>query len=162
MHRRTTIKVPTLFLYIFVYLSDITNWLGLCHIFRLPATNIILITTDLIGRFYMFPRAVRINGYTVPSNGKIQPHSYRLIRESFPMSLLLTFFSTKQSSQKAWLHATDTQNQSPINLKLLISKFWIAQTVSIFQQTRLVYYRHTAYICTDSQNKKILYCMEIY
>jgi hypothetical protein len=50
------------------------------------------------------------------------------------MSLfLLSFVSKKQIRQKASLNATDMQNQSPINLKLLISKFPIAQTISVLQ-----------------------------
>ena len=64
---------PALFAYIFIYLSEISNWLGLLHIFRLPAKNIILTTTDLTGWFDVFLRALYINGYTVPSNGKITP-----------------------------------------------------------------------------------------
>ena len=77
---------PVLFLYIFIRLSDITKWLGLRHIFRLPATNIILITTDLIVRFYVCPRALHLNGYTVPSNGKITPPSSFLTTHSWTFS----------------------------------------------------------------------------
>ena len=61
-------------------------------------------------------------------------HYKEIISERFPMSLFwLSFVSIRQSSQKSWLRAQDMQKQSPINLKLLISKFWIAQTTRDFQ-----------------------------
>jgi hypothetical protein len=62
LHFRQAFKTFPHFSSIFLfYLSDMTNWLGLRHIFRLPATNIILVTADLIGRFYVFPRALHRN-----------------------------------------------------------------------------------------------------